>query len=175
MHGVFVTWRLADSLPHEKLRAWKEHRDTWLNLHPEPWGDATELEYHRRFGEKIDRWLDAGYGSCLLRDQANAKIVADALHHFNGERYQLCSFVVMPNHVHVLFRPLGEHSLSTLLHSWKRHTSREIHKRIGRTGKLWQSDYWDRLIRSQKHYDWVVNYIEKNPKNLPDGDYILWP
>ena len=47
----------------------------------------------------------------MLKDPANAKIVADALRHFDGERYEMASFVVMPNHVHVLFRPLGDHAL----------------------------------------------------------------
>lgn len=48
----------------------------------------------------------------MLEDPANAKIVADALRHFDGERYELASFVVMPNHVHVLFRPAGKNVLA---------------------------------------------------------------
>lgn len=69
---------------------------------------------------------------------ANARIVADALHHFNGERYEIVLFVVMPNHVHVLFRPLAKNTLSAILKSWKGFTAREINKRIGKTGALWQ-------------------------------------
>jgi len=172
---IFVTWRLADSLPKARLDAWKEERETWLAFHPEPWDEDIEREYHERFSDAIDKWLDAGHGSCLLRDPSNAHIVTEALHHFEGDRYELAGFVVMPNHVHVLFRPLGDHVLSDIIHSWKRHCSREINKLEGRSGSLWQADYWDRLIRSQKHFDWVIRYIERNPKNLLPDQFVLWP
>jgi len=171
---IFVTWRLADSLPQSKLQQWEDERDIWLKQHPEPWDEQTELAYLERFSQAIDLWLDAGHGSCLLQFKNNSKIVSDALHFFDEDRYELGRFVVMPNHVHLLFRPLGNHQLSDLLHTWKRHTSREINKRESRKGTLWQADYWDRLIRSQEHFDWVLNYIAKNPEKLPEGTYHLW-
>jgi len=125
---IFVTWRLGDSLPKAKLEQWKEERTAWLALHPEPWDEQTESEYHDRFSRQIDEWLDQGTGSCVLKDPANARIVADALRHFEGERYEIASFVVMPNHVHVLFRPLGECALTDILKSWKGFTAREINR-----------------------------------------------
>ena len=160
---VFVTWRLGDSLPKAKLDQWKEEREIWHQQHPEPWDDNTESEYHERFSQQIDQWLDQGSGSCVLKDSTNAKIVADALRHFDGERYDLASFVVMPNHVHVLFRPLGDHALPDILKSWKGFTAREINKRMGKTGALWQEEYWDRLIRNEPHFFKVVEYIRENP------------
>jgi type I restriction enzyme R subunit len=160
---VFVTWRLSDSLPKAMLEQWKEERTTWLALHPEPWDEQTESEYHDRFSRQIDEWLDQGAGACVLKDTANARIVADALRHFEGERYEIASFVVMPNHVHVLFRPLGKHTLPEILKSWKGFTAREINKRMGRTGALWQDEYWDRLIRNERHFFKVAEYIRENP------------
>nr|MBC8525198.1 HsdR family type I site-specific deoxyribonuclease [Chlorobium phaeobacteroides] len=160
---VFVTWRLADSLPQSKLEEWKEEREIWLSNHPEPWDEKTEEEYHERFSRQIDEWLDQGSGSCLLREPAYAQIVANALRHFDGERYQLASFVVMPNHVHVLFCPSGTHSLAGILKSWKGFSAREINKRSGKTGSFWQEEYWDRLIRSEKHFFRVAKYIRENP------------
>jgi type I restriction enzyme R subunit len=160
---VFVTWRLGDSLPKAKLDQWKNERDSWMAHHPEPWDKKTEAEYHERFSHQIDEWLDQGSGSCLLKDPANAKIVAHALRHFNGDRYELASFVVMPNHVHVLFRPLEGHALPEIVKSWKGFTSREINKRAGKTGALWQDEYWDRLIRHEQHFFKVAEYIRENP------------
>ncbi len=160
---VFVTWRLADSLPKIKLDDWQEGRSIWLSLNPEPWNEKTENEYHERFSDKIDDWLDQGSGSCLLKDSANATIVANALRHFDGTRYQLASFVVMPNHVHVLFRPLVQHSLPEIIKSWKGFTARGINKRTGAKGSLWQDEYWDRLIRSEQHFFKVAEYIRENP------------
>ena len=172
---VFVTWRLADSLPREKLDQWKVERDIWCNRHPEPWDDKTETEYHECFSRQIDEWLDQGRGSCVLKDSANAKIVADALRHFDGEWYEIASFVVMPNHVHVMFRPLGDHALPDIVRSWKGFTAREINKRIGKSGALWQDEYWDRLIRSEWHFSKVEEYIRENPVNarLKESEYIL--
>ncbi len=161
---VFVTWRLGDSLPKVKLEKWTEDRSFWLSQHPEPWDEKTEDEYHERFSHQIDEWLDQGSGSCLLKSPANATIVAEALKHFDGERYQLGSFVVMPNHVHVLFRPFAAHSLADIVKSWKGFTAREINKQLGKTGSLWQEEYWDRLIRSEKHFLKVAAYIRDNPK-----------
>jgi type I restriction enzyme R subunit len=105
----------------------------------------------------------------------NAKIVADALGHFDGKRYQVASFVVMPNHVHVLFRPLGGHALPDIVKSWKGFTAREINKRLSRTGPLWQNEYWDRLIRNERHFYKVAEYIRENPARakLRDGQFLL--
>ena len=148
----------------------------WLALHPEPWDDKTEAEYHERFSQQIDEWLDQGSGSCVLKDPKNSKIVADALRHFNGERVELASFAVMPNHVHVLFRPLGEHALPEILRVWKGFTAREINKRIGTTGALWQDEYWDRLIRTEQHFIKAAQYIRENPvkANLREGEFAFW-
>ena len=149
---VFVTWRLADSLPRAMLDEWNERRAIWLAVHPKPWDEATDMEFQEKFGDEVDELLDAGTGSCVLRNGVNAEIVCDALHHFNGERYLLSDFVVMPNHVHVLFSPYPECQLAGVIHSWKRHTARMIHFSEGKSGRLWQPDYWDRLIRSEKHF-----------------------
>ena len=72
---VFVTWRLADSLPRDLLNAWTSERADWIALHPQPWDEATELEYHSLFTNKIEQHLDAGHGSCLLQEQGAARIV----------------------------------------------------------------------------------------------------
>ncbi len=173
---VFVSWRLRDSLPKEKLERWKVEREIWLSHHPEPWDEKTESEYHERFSRQIDDWLDQGSVSCALKDTANAKVVANALHHFNEERYELASFVVMPNHVHVLFRPRKENTLAEILKSWKGFTARAINRRLGTTGALWQEEYWDRLIRNERHFLKVAEYIRENPvkAKLREGQFVLW-
>lgn len=171
---VFVTWRLADSLPEGAVRKIIQQRDDWEIFHPKPWGEEALKEYSRLFTLRFESLLDDCHGSCCLRAPSIAKIVADALLHFDGERYLIYSFVVMPNHIHILFHALGEHRLENILHSWKRFTSREINKTLGKAGRLWQSEYWDRLIRSQKHLDWVRGYIAANPSKLPPGTSLLW-
>ena len=171
---IFATWRTADSLPKTVLDHWSEQRTIWLSLHSQPWDEATDREYHERFASEMDKHLDQGYGACQLRESGNALIVADALRHFDGDRYELSDFVVMPNHVHVLFAPGSDQKLADIIQSWKRHSARLINVRMGASGRLWQPDYWDRLIRSQRHFNWVKGYITANPKGLREGEFLLW-
>ena len=172
---VFATWRLADSVPIEKLVQWEEQVAVWRHHHPEPWDQETADEYRTRFSDPFDEWLDQGHGTCLLRRPENRRIVADSLHHFDGERYRIGSYVIMPSHVHVLFSILGAYRLSGIVGAWKRHTARLINARESRTGeKLWQPDYYDRLIRSDEHYRRVAAYIEANPRALREGTYTLF-
>src|SRR5690606_12007232 len=119
---------MGDSLPREVLEEWSAERDAWLRQHPEPWTEAIELEYFDRFSRRMDKWLDAGKGSCPFRDPSLARIVGDTLQHFDGQHFELVSYVVMPNHVHVLFRPLGEHTVSEIVKSWKSFSAREVNK-----------------------------------------------
>jgi leucyl-tRNA synthetase len=172
---IFATWRLADSLPQEKLDQWQSERDSWLASHPEPWDSETEDEYHERFSQSVDAWLDAGSGECLLKDPALSGIVANALHHFDGDRYQLESFVVMPNHIHVVFRLSPEHKMEDVIHSWKSFTAKEINKKLGRTGEVWQKDYWDRIVRDESHRTNILHYIAKNPERarLREGSFVF--
>jgi REP element-mobilizing transposase RayT len=172
----FVTWRLADALPQEKLNELRDTKRTWLKHNPEPWNAATEQEYHQLFSRQIDVWLDTGSGSCLLRDPHQAELVANTLRHFDNERYILVAFVVMPNHVHVLFRLIAPHRLETAIKSWKGFSAREINRQSGRSGSLWQEDYWDRMIRNEEHFAMCREYILTNPENarLRDGEFVRY-
>ena len=170
----FVTFRLADSVPTHLRTQWEDERKAWLQFHPEPWNIETEQEYHKRFTGAIERWLDAGYGSCVLRQVDCARIVDNALRHFDRQRLALISSVVMPNHVHALLIQNADHPLEHLLHSWKTFSSRNINRLVGRSGTLWQRSYFDRLVRNEKHFRNCVRYIRRNPEkaHLKPGEYI---
>jgi REP element-mobilizing transposase RayT len=123
-----VTFRLADSLPQEKLAQWRTEKEQWLAQHPEPHDAGTRKQYYDQFPQRLQQWLDAGTGSCVLGLPEVKTILENALKYFDGERYRLDEFAVAPNHVHVLVSPLGEHQLSQILHSWKSFTAHEILK-----------------------------------------------
>ena len=171
----FVTFRLADSLPSELLRGWMAERETWLRLHPLPWSAAEEREHAERFLGAVESWLDAGHGACVLGRQECAFEVGAAFTHFDGVRYDLVSWVVMPNHVHVLVRLYRDQALERVLHSWKRFASRRINMVLGGQGRLWQRDYFDRLVRDREHFNRCVRYIRRNPEKakLRPGRYLL--
>ncbi len=160
----FVTFRLADSLPQEKLEQLRIEREKWLKTHHEPLSNADKQEYWRLFSKKVEDWLDAGIGSCVLRDPKVAKIVADALQHFDGERYKLGEWVVMPNHVHLLVTPKNGHELTDILHSWKSFTANEINELTGASGAFWQHESYDHIVRSQEELERIEQYIRDNPR-----------
>ena len=171
---IFVTWRLRDSLPLAIVKKLLAERKLWENRHPKPWSDLHKREYQRKFTLPFEDMLDHAHGECLLATKTLRDCVSGAMHHFHQERYELDSFVVMPNHVHVLVRPFKEHRLESILQSWKRHSAREINKLRGVEGKIWQREYWDRLIRSEKHFQWTRDYIIKNPQHQASGSFTLW-
>jgi type I restriction enzyme R subunit len=172
---IFITWRLFDSVPQPLIKNWKERRETWLKFHPKPWDKKTEQEYHETFSGEMEHWLDQGLGSCLLRERETAQIVASCLLHDHETLYEMDSFVIMPNHIHLLVL-LKETPLEDLMQTWKSVTSHRINKQLKREGSVWQGNYWDRLLRSEAHYHKTRNYIQANPTkaHLPPGDYLLW-
>jgi len=159
----FVAFRLADSLPQDKLRQWYAEEKRWLTQHPEPHDETTRAEYQQQFPDRLQQWLDAGYGACWLRRPAVAAIVEQALRCFDGQRYALGDFVIMPNHVHVLVTPLGECALEEILHSWKSFTAHEMNRLLGQTGQVWQPEHFDHLVRSAHHVEQFAAYIAQNP------------
>ncbi|HWN65308.1 MAG TPA: carbamoyl-phosphate synthase large subunit, partial [Candidatus Binatus sp.] len=170
-----LTFRLADSLPQTLIKQWQEEREAWLKHHPKPWDEKTKHEYDERFPERRDRWLDDGHGSCLLRDRHSAEIVAKTIRHFDGERYFVDSFVVMPNHVHVLVRPKAQHNLSEILHSWKSFSAKEINQALQRKGPVWMDENYDHIVRDYSELCRQREYIRNNPvkAKLSDTEFIL--
>ena len=124
----FVTFRLADSLPQEKLTQWREEQEQWLRSNPEPHTPEQREDYYKRFPRRLQAWLDAGHGSRILDIPEVKALVEGALQFFNGKRYHLDEFVVASNHVHALVTPLPDSELSDILHSWKSYTAHEILK-----------------------------------------------
>jgi len=107
--------------------------------------------------------LDQGYGAAFLKVPQVARMVQNSLLKFDGIRYRLFSWVVMPNHVHSLLTRFDQYELSDILHSLKSYTSHEANKILHRDGQFWIEDYFDRYIRSEEHFERTVKYIENNP------------
>lgn len=146
----WVTFRLADSLPQEKLQLLKKERKSFLLRHPQPWSEEVEKTYRERFNERIQDWLDAGHGSRILADSEMRSHLVDAIMKFEGVRHSLVSAVIMPNHVHMILRPIG-HSLGLLLKGIKATSARKINKITGHTGiRFWMEESYDRIVRSKE-------------------------
>jgi putative DNA methylase len=146
----FVTFRLADSMPQNLLKEWKAELEN---------NQITDVDLRKR----IEQYLDSGYGSCALRDRRIANLLRETLLKWNGERYELIAWVIMPNHVHILIRLLGKNLLSAIMHSIKSYTAHESNKILARTGRFWSVESFDRYIRNADHFRNTIRYIENDP------------
>jgi REP element-mobilizing transposase RayT len=136
-----VTYRLGDALPIEVAQRRADEMD----------GDSDSA-----YRQRIEAHLDAGHGSCALRAPALAGMVIDNWLRFDGDRYALQAWVVMPNHVHVLVQLSGTATLPHIIQSWKSYTGRRL-------PVAWQRDYWDRYIRDERHFLSAIDYVHRNP------------
>lgn len=143
-----LTFRLADSLSPD--RAYE------LN-HGKPPDDMRFL-----FG-MLDDDLDKGYGKCWLRIPEIADLIVATLKHFDNERYRLMCWVVMPNHVHCIIQQLEDYPLAGIVKSWKAYTAVRANRFLGRTGKFWQREYFDRYVRNRGQLASAADYIHYNP------------
>ena len=177
-----VSFQLADSLPKGVLDQLSQ--------------EIMRLPVERREAEKrkrVEEWMDAGHGDCALREADIAEAVQNALLCFDGQRYRMLAWVVMPNHVHALFQPLDGWTVENIVASWKKFTARKIFEQrrarsaspgndnllIGEEKEpiaraalpassagaagVWHREYWERDIRDENHYRQTVAYIQQNP------------
>ncbi|MBX7131272.1 MAG: DEAD/DEAH box helicase [Fimbriimonadaceae bacterium] len=152
-----ITFRLAGTLPQKVLKQIEQQRDLQLQL------DVPKHQVRERMEASIDEYLNRGIGECFLRKPEIAQAVQDALHHFNGERYALLAWAIMPNHVHVVAQLAPGEKLAEVVHSWKSYTSKLANKLLGRSGEFWAREYYDHLIRDEEELDKAVEYTLSNP------------
>lgn len=195
--ALFVTFRLADSLPkqvvlrmREEFREWLRCRSLPLDLADSILGSferdfepllsqvkfAERKELRRMVNRLFQHSLDECHGSCLLKDPALASIVGDAIRQFDGDKYDLDRFVIMPNHVHVLVQFRQENGLRVIGQSWMRYTARAINQRTGSTGAVWQREPFDHAVRSSDQFEYFQRYIAGNPvkAGLNREEYLYW-
>ena len=182
---VFITMRTRDSIPKSVLERWEREKQDWLLRRGHPcevhWTklvpdlpDAERHAFARTFNRCREEFLDGCHGSCPLRDSDLSKIVADSLLHFDEQRYRMGDFVIMPNHAHLLVAFASPDALKRQCKSWTHYTGCKINKMLGRSGKFWQQEPFDHLVRSEEQYRYLRKYIAENPKkaNLAPNDYV---
>jgi len=161
-----VTFCLVDSLPAGVLEQWHMERNRIIH---QAEAQGRELTSHERqeltmlYCDRIESYLNARHGQCYLQETKVAELVQNALKHFDGKRYDLIAWAVMPNHVHTILRPYEGFELPDILHSWKSYTANKANELLGRTGAFWQSEYYDHLIRDEEDFIHQVNYVLSNP------------
>ena len=162
----FVTFRFADSLPAQILERFRSERQSILARAAQMGRELSADEKQqlaKLFSAKIERHLDAAAGSCLLARSEIARVVADAIRHFDARRYRLLAWCVMPNHVHVAVKLFPGQELAAVVHSWKSFTAKQVNRLLSRSWPLWGREYYDHLIRDGDQLDRILRYIINNP------------
>jgi len=181
---VFITFGTHDSIPREVIERWDREKQEWLRVRGldtgQPWLTIVETlsevdrdDFQKTFNRCREDFLDSCQSRCLLKRSDLAKIVADSLLHFDGQRYRLCDFVVMPNHVHLLAVFPTADAMQKQCDSWLHYTAFRINQAIGEKGKLWQQEPFDHLVRNNDQYEYLRQYIRDNPRKagLQTGEY----
>lgn len=179
----FVTFRLHDSLPRPVVESLRERMNRAIEqLKKDKPPDYQEKIKNQRklFFKHYDQQLDRKpYGECYLRKPAVAKIVADKLHELDGDKYDLITYCIMSNHVHVLFDtskqlvdennfflpevPEDYTQLHQIMKLIKGATAYAANRLLGRKGAFWQKDSYDHYVRNEKEFWNIVYYILRNP------------
>jgi valyl-tRNA synthetase len=170
-----VTFRLADSIPPHVLHTWRQEREGIIQRAGEQGRPLTaheEQELYCLHSTRIEAFLDSGQGACHLAKSEIALLVQDALRHFDGQRYDLIAWCIMPNHVHVIVHPFEGYDLAAILHSWKSFTAKKANKLLGVSGIFWQDEYYDHLVRNEEDFRNQINYVLDNPDKAGLQD---WP
>jgi len=141
----FVTFRQIDAVVLHAPRRTPDRR----RPSPEEIAAASEPTLHS--------------GLCALGRSEIAQLVQDAVVHFDGARYDLSAWCVMPNHVHAVFTPRGKQSPASILHSWKSFTAHQIQKQFGLPMPFWERESFDHLIRCSADWERFILYVEHNP------------
>jgi putative transposase len=186
----FVTFRLGDSLPQSVLDQWEYEKRIWLaargiqaNPNDANWPrqieklpESQRRQFHKHFNRLFHAALDEGQGACYLNMLGCLAALREKLLEGDHVTYHLGDFVVMPNHVHLLFCPSPSTELERLLHGIKGFTSRLCNQLLGRSGRFWQPDSYDHIVRSLEQLAQYRQYIAENPTKAgvslhPDAAY----
>ncbi|MEQ1830620.1 MAG: transposase [Pirellula sp.] len=175
-------------MPRSVVERWLNEQRDWLDRNGLRGMTIEDARVSKEMPENLRRsflimrregWqshLDDCHGDCLLRRPEFAKIVADSLLKFDGERYDCERFVVMPNHVHALIQMRDGWDLREQCAGLMRFTGRSIHSMLHRKGALWQAEPFDHVLRSVEQFQYLRKYIVDNPVkcHLKDDEYLLW-
>jgi len=175
-YPLFITFRLADSLPTEVLADLQAQRDHELKTLKRKLQDEI-YKIEKKHFSRHDAWLDrCATGPRWLADKTIAGIVAEKIHAMDREHFQLMAYCIMPNHVHLLMEAiLADHlnhrgktakfPVANALRLLKGSTARSCNLQLERSGPFWNHESYDHYVRDEQEMERIINYILNNPVN----------
>lgn len=172
---LFSTFRLAGSLPRVATDEYRYILHEWQQQYPKPWDNATKETFTEIIGRWLEQCLHSNKDKKLLLREDVRKTVEEAFHHKDGKSVIVYAYVIMPNHVHVLYAITDDKTTpEEFLGNVKRYTARVINRKLGISGSVWQKGCFDRLVRNANAFRQHLEYIIDNPKNLQHEQYSLY-
>ncbi|MGI6223589.1 MAG: transposase [Prevotella sp.] len=162
----FVTFRLADSIPKEAIKQIVET----LNLF------EREINYNEKIllHKEMEKYLNKGYGECLLKEKKYREIVEQSIEYYNNRKYRIDSFVIMPNHIHIILQMIEGNELIDIIKNLKHFITHQINSVRGKKDKIFQKGFYDRIIRDPYELNALRLYIKENPKKLREDMYSYY-
>ncbi|WP_041672823.1 transposase [Sulfurovum sp. NBC37-1] len=150
------------NLPHIDMKGYyqfitfriKESIDSYLK---QLYANKYDSEKIKQY--KMDQYLDKSINGAFLNGSLIQEIQNYYFNH-HGKEFDLYAVTIMPNHIHALVKQKS--SLSDIVRILKGGSAHIINKRLNRTGKVWSSDYFDKVIRDEKHFQITYEYIKHN-------------
>jgi putative DNA methylase len=186
---VSLTWRLAFTLPQNLIDILQELQQLSNTFRDERTLDGAKEVFQRNYAIKMqifDEFLGKHTGEQLnLCEPQFAQIIIQTLKFYRNTAYELHAYCLMPNHLHLLIKPLqgsaGKyHKTSDIVRNIKSFSAKEMNKLLGREGAIWQHEYYDRFIRNPADYNRTVEYYLNNPvkaglvAKAGDWQYSFW-
>lgn len=170
----FITFRLKDSLPADVLTNISNELYAITNKEFSQLSPSEKIKYTKHKNKLLEISLDKCYGECHLKDPSLRLLLEKVIQEGDNLEYEILSYIIMPNHVHLLIRMLEDNLLRDSLMRIKGKSSFQINRVLGRKGSLWQRESYDRMIRNVEHLNRCIEYIRNNPKNLPPDTYTYF-
>jgi REP-associated tyrosine transposase len=185
-YPLFITFRLADSLPLDVLKELTTQRERELNVLKSQSPDEIYKIEKKHFG-RYDEWLDRCVsGTRWLENKTIANIVAKKIHSMNGKLFQLTAYCIMPNHVHLLIESVitdrlqhrgktAQYPVTDTLRLLKGNTARACNLALERSGQFWNHESYDHYVRDEQELERIIKYILFNPvKAKLVADWQKW-
>ena len=154
----FITYRLYDSIHPDELKNLQKLINKYKKLNP----DEKEKVF-----KKYDSLLDKPANKIqYLKQPQIREICKKAIHYYDNKEYKLICYCIMPNHVHLVIDLINnKRMLGDILGSVKKYSARRANKVLGKKGKFWQKESFDRLVRDERELYYVIRYVLMNPVN----------
>jgi REP element-mobilizing transposase RayT len=161
-----VTFRVHGSLPAEVVDRLHEERRRIARAigGGRPLTAIEEMHLGAYMERRYDDALHDNVSIAPLANRDVADALARTLTFFEGERYRLEAWSIMPNHVHTVCTPLAAHTIANILHSWKSFSSNRLQEILGTSGVFWDREYYDRIVRDERDLADTVEYVLRNPE-----------